>query len=152
MGAKLFQQVISNLELCDLVVIGQKYTWMNNREGNEFVMERLDRAFATVEWVNMYPLYSLRNLPIIRSDHGPILLDFELQTPFRSRPFRFELMWTKHPNCKSMIQQAWSANSTGSRASELRCKILNVKKAAIEWNKSVFGKVERDIKLKQAQL
>ncbi|XP_075675158.1 uncharacterized protein LOC142644424 [Castanea sativa] len=151
-GARLFQEVISNLQLCDLAATGQKYTWMNNREENEFVMERLDRAFATLEWVNRYLLYSLRNLPIIRSDHGPILLDFELQTPFRPRPFRFEFMLTTHPNCKSMIQQAWSANLTGSRAAQLRCKILNVKKIAVQWNKFVFGKVGRDIKLKQAQL
>ena len=51
-----------------------------------------------------------------------------------------------------MIQQAWSAKSTGSRAAQLRYKILNVKKIAIEWNKSVFGMVERGIMLKQAQL
>nr|POE50299.1 hypothetical protein CFP56_48007 [Quercus suber] len=152
MGAKLFQQVISHLQLCDLAASRRKHTWMNNREGNELVMERLNKAFAFVEWVNMYPLYSFRNLPIIRSDHGLILLDFEFQTPFRSRLFRFELMWTKHPNCKSMIQQAWSAKSTGSRAAQLRCRILNVKKTTVEWNKYVFGKVERDNKFKQAQL
>ena len=95
-------------------------------------MERIDRAFATMEWVNTYPLYSLRNRPIIRSDHGPILLDFEHQTPFRARPFRFELMWTTHPNCKSMIQQAWAVNSTGSRVAQLRCKLLNVKRTIVE--------------------
>ena len=55
---------------------------MNNKE-NDFVMERLDRSFANVEWVNLYLLYSLRNLPIIRSNHGPIILDFDYQTPFR---------------------------------------------------------------------
>ena len=43
---------------------------MNNREDNEFIMERLDRAFASIEWINMYPSYSLRNLPIIKFDHG----------------------------------------------------------------------------------
>lgn len=55
----------------------QKFAWMNNREEDSFVMERLDRAFASVEWVNSYPYYALKNLPIIDSDNGPILLDFE---------------------------------------------------------------------------
>ena len=51
-----------------------------------FVMERLDRAFAYVEWINTYPYYVLCNHPILRSDHGSILLDFEMQQPFRRRP------------------------------------------------------------------
>jgi len=51
---------------------------MNRREEEKFVMERLDRAFASVDWINAYPNYALKNLPIIQSDHGPIILDFEL--------------------------------------------------------------------------
>ena len=62
---------------------------MNKMENEDFVMERLDRAFGSVEWVNKYLFYSLMNLPIVRSDHGLIILDLELQTPFMKRPFRF---------------------------------------------------------------
>lgn len=91
-------------------------------------MERLDKAFAIVEWINMYPSYSLRNIPIIRSDHGPVILDFDYQTPFRKRPFRFEHMWTTHPSCKDMVQQAWVFNSHGSRVEQLRKKTLNCHK------------------------
>ena len=53
-GAKLFQQVISELHLCNLVAIGQKFTWANNKKDEGFVMERLDRAFVNVDWVNSY--------------------------------------------------------------------------------------------------
>ena len=81
--------VLSDLQLCDLMAYGQQFTWMNKRE-DSFVMERLDKAFASTEWINHYHLYYLRNLPIIKSDHGPVILDFEHQTPFRNRPFRFE--------------------------------------------------------------
>lgn len=56
---------------------GQQFSWMNKREEESFVMERLDRVFACVEWINQYHLYYLRNLPIIKSDHGHIILDFE---------------------------------------------------------------------------
>ena len=103
-GATLLQQVIIDLQPCDLAAIGQRFTWMNNREDDDLVMERLDRAFATFEWVNMYPLCSLRNMPILHSDHGPIVLDLDVQGPFRKRPFRFEQMWTTHPTCHDMIQ------------------------------------------------
>ena len=111
-----FQQVLKDLQLCDLSASGQRFTWMNKREDEDFVMERLDRAFGSVEWVNQYPYYSLKNLPIIRSDHGPILLDIEVQTPFRKRPFRFELMWLNHEDCIEMVHHAWDLHSIESRA------------------------------------
>ena len=87
------------------VATGQKFTWMNKRENEGFVMERLDRAFANVDWVKSYPQYSLHNLPIVDFDHGPILLNFEHQPPFRIRPFRFELMWINHPSCMKFIDK-----------------------------------------------
>ena len=46
-SAELFQQVLSDLQLCDLMVTRQQFTWMNKREEEYFVMERLDRAFAS---------------------------------------------------------------------------------------------------------
>ncbi|KAL0008898.1 hypothetical protein SO802_010400 [Lithocarpus litseifolius] len=148
------KEVVSNgiLQLCELAAFGQRFTWINNREEVDFVMERLDRAFASVDWVNMYPLYSLRNHPIVRSNHGPIILDLELQTPFRKRPFRFEHMWITHSSCKCMVQQAWDLQSNQSRTIQLRKKLTIVKKMNVEWNKKVFGKVENEIKLKQNQL
>ena len=107
-GAESFQQMIDDLALCELVSSGQKFTWMNRREEDGFVMEKLDRAFASIEWVNSYPKYVLRNLPIVRPDHGPILLDCESSTPFRRRPFRFEKMWLSHSSCKSVVQKSWA--------------------------------------------
>ena len=98
-GSKLFQHVIDKFQFCDLEATRQWFTWMNNRSENDFVMERLDRAFASVEWINSYPHYALRNHPIYHFDHGPIILDFEFQHPFRKRPFRFGRMWISHPNC-----------------------------------------------------
>ena len=151
-GVDLFQQVISELQLCDLVATGQRFTWMNNRKEDEFVMERLDRAFASVEWVNTYPHYALKNHPIIRSNHGPILLDFKYQHPFSKRPFRFECLWITHFACKDMIQQAWRLHTNSLRAAQLNNKLSNVRKEATNWNRSVFGRVEIEIKRKMVQL
>ncbi|XP_023911621.1 uncharacterized protein LOC112023233 [Quercus suber] len=151
-GASLLQQLIDDLELCELVAKGQKFTWMNNREEGNFVMEKLDRAFASVDWVNAYLNYALRNMPIIRSDHGPIVLDFETQFPFQRRPFRFERMWASHPTWKEVIQKAWSSFSYGIKAYQLQNKLNRVRKDFFQWNKEVFGRVERDIQQKMVQL
>ena len=51
-----------------------------------------------------------------------------------------------------MIQNAWKVYTQGSRAFKLQHKLGKVRKKAIEWNKTVFGKVEKDIKEKQQKL
>ena len=124
-GVELFQEVISDLALCELASIGKKFTWMNKRDEEDFVMEMIDRAFVNVDWVNAYTNYALRNLPIIRSNYGPIILDFEYLQPFKRRPFRFKRMWLCHPTCKSMVQQAWNSHTVGSRTFQLRHKLLS---------------------------
>ena len=51
-----------------------------------------------------------------------------------------------------MIHQAWNLHIKGSRGAQLNNKLANVKKEAIGWNKSIFGKVELEIKKKLAEL
>ncbi|KAF3968914.1 hypothetical protein CMV_007252 [Castanea mollissima] len=115
-------------------------------------MERLDKAFASVEWINKYPLHSIKNLPIIRSDHGPILLDLEHQSPLRRRPFIFEYMWITHTDCKGMVRKAWDFHTQGSRAEQLKNRLSNVRRVALDWNRNVFGRAETEIWRKQNQL
>lgn len=65
------------LSLLPIVSKGLAFTWMNKRHGDEFVMEKLDRTFANLEWLEKFPQTMVRNLLIIGSDHGPIVLDTE---------------------------------------------------------------------------
>lgn len=125
---------------------------MNEHEDDSFIMERLDRAYASSEWINTYPHYALRNQPILRSDHGSIVLDFEYKQPFRKRPFKFEKMWLTHSNWKAIAQDAWSAQSNGSKAFNFQHKLKSIRRKFSEWNKNVFGKVEYQLKEKQRKL
>ena len=115
-GNLQLQLVLSALCLIPIDSKGLPFTWMNKRQGDEFVMEKLDRAFANTEWLDHFPHSVVRNLPIIRSDHGPIILDTDYPQQFRHRPFRFEWMWTTHPDCTPLINSAWSKNHAGSYA------------------------------------
>lgn len=96
--------------------------------------------------------YALRNLPIISSDHGPIILDFEFLQPYRRRPFRFERMCVSHPTCENVNERAWSSQSTGSRASQLKHKLFRVRKELLTWNKEVFRRLDHDIYQNQIQI
>ena len=68
-------------------------------------MKRLDRAFARVDWIHSYPYYCLRNQPILHSDHGPIIVDFEHQLLFRHRPFHFKHMWLLTPLARKLSNE-----------------------------------------------
>ena len=61
-------------------------------------------------------------------------------------------MWTSHPSCKEMIQLAWRSQNAGSRAAQLYSKLQKVRPDSSSWNKTVFGKVEPEIKNKLALL
>lgn len=117
---------------------------MNKREEGDFGMERLERAFASVEWINTYPSFAIRNLLILHLDHGPIILDLEFQHPFRHTLFL--------PLLKNVVQRAQDTHSAGSRAFHFKNKISRVWTYLITWNKEIFGKVEREIHQKQLQL
>lgn len=118
----------------------------------EFVMERLDRAFASLDWINSYPSYALRNHLILHSNHGPIILKFDPQHPFKHRPFSFEHMLLTHPSCKEIVQNAWNFQTFGSTAFQLKSKTSKLRDDLLYWNKYVFGKVELKIYQKQNQL
>ncbi|KAL2934123.1 Ribosome maturation factor RimM [Bienertia sinuspersici] len=51
------------------------YTWTNNRERDDLVLERLDKAYGNNGWKQTYPEAIIWNFPIFISDHGPIALD-----------------------------------------------------------------------------
>lgn len=53
---------------------------------------------------------------------------------------------------KAMIQKSWEVHTLGSRAFKLQHKLSSVRKRIIEWNRTVFGKVEKEIKEKQLKL
>ena len=151
-GNQMFQQILSDLCLMPIASKGLPFTWMNKRQGEAFVMEKLDRAFANTAWLDHFSHSIVHNLPIIRSDHGPIILDTEYTQPYRHRPFRFEWMWTTHPDCATIINLAWSKKYDGSHAYILGKKINTIKDDFSKWNKAVFGMVERDIEKKRADL
>lgn len=125
---------------------------MNEHEDDTFIMERLDRAYASIEWINAHPHYELRNQPILRSDHGSMVLDFEVRQSYRKRPSRFERMWLTHADCKNVAQVAWPTQAKRSRAFKFQQNIKNIRSTFTEWNRKVSGRVKNELKEKQRKL
>ncbi|KAL5767157.1 hypothetical protein ACOSQ2_013940 [Xanthoceras sorbifolium] len=69
----------SIVELCDFVDLGFSgplFTWNNKRGGSRNVQERLDRFFATSQWVNLFSGIKVEHLGFMFSDHRPISAKF----------------------------------------------------------------------------
>ncbi|KAF3968805.1 hypothetical protein CMV_007346 [Castanea mollissima] len=61
-------------------------------------------------------------------------------------------MWKTYPSCKNVVQQAWSNNTMGSRAYQLMHKVKRIRKDFIQWNREVFGILDKEIQQKMKQL
>lgn len=89
--------MISNLELCELAASRQKYTLMNKRDEGDFEMERLERAFASVEWVNAYPFMPFKISPFYIQTMVQSSLTLNSNTLFGIDLFDLN-MWLTHPS------------------------------------------------------
>ena len=93
----------------DLGFEGPEFTWCNMQEGDSRVLLRLDRALATLEWIDHHKNVKVHHLVESTSDHCALLLTDAAVTQELSskRRFHFEAMWTKRVECKDIIQGAW---------------------------------------------
>lgn len=99
-----FRSVIDDLQLDELHLSGRLFTWSSGRD--KPTLERLDRAFATVEWLEQYSNHHLRCLSSDCSDHAPLLLVLNSE-PWATPHFRFDLYWTKIDGFLDTVSAAW---------------------------------------------
>ena len=134
-----FSEVIDELQLRDLPLVGGSYTWcggLNNRSAS-----RLNRFLVSEEWESHFSNLSQSLLLKSISDHAPILLDGG-RIRGRKTPFRFKNMWLKVEGFKDLVRKWWSCyNFSGSYNHILACKLKALKQDLKVWNREVFGNV-----------
>lgn len=129
------KQVIDTHGLIDLGFIGSASTWTNRRASTANIQERLDKGFANANWQIHFPNATIYHLVALNSDHKPLLLDTNPRLQTTPQPFRFESMWTLHPNTGLIISKAWNRGHT------LTSKLKNTKMALKDWNRRGFGHI-----------
>lgn len=67
-----FRDAIDERNLKDLGCFGYKFTW-SNRRGDNIIEERLDRALANDDWMDLFPSLRVENIVWDSSDHLPLL-------------------------------------------------------------------------------
>jgi hypothetical protein len=96
-----FRRALNHLEVREIQLVGRKYTWTNSQAN--LTMTRIDKAFCTTHWENLYANPVAQALSSAVSDHCPLLL---VPVYFRRvKPkFKFECFWTEMDGFKECVQ------------------------------------------------
>ncbi|CAI9777924.1 unnamed protein product [Fraxinus pennsylvanica] len=135
------KEAIEDCQISDLGMDGYQFTWCKSRGSPGWIEERLDRAFTSSNWTEVFPGAKVNNLGFFSSDHAPIFLQPVAVIPWQStRRFRFENMWLREEDCKQVIYSSWDKsvgepllNRIKDRGEDLLCwggsglRKLNVK-------------------------
>ncbi|KAK9996993.1 hypothetical protein SO802_021679 [Lithocarpus litseifolius] len=126
------------------------------RHGDAFVEQRLDRAYASEEWRELYPQSKVFHTSAAYSDHEPILLNTE-PTVTRHRCSkkiqRFEEKWVAHPECEDRVRFSWvQTQPIGSPMFRLFEKIKRCRMDLVRWSRHTFGNSRDHINAKQGEL
>ena len=93
------KELLFYLAAVDLGFVGNKFTWTNRRWGRHAIRERLDRGIANIDWRLAFPRASVYHLGAVNSNHCPLIINDNPVDSFLPKPFRFEAVWAKDPQC-----------------------------------------------------
>ena len=127
-----FARFLNEQLLSELFLQGRLFTWSSEREHP--TLERIDRAFATTDWLDGYPDHRLRALSTDCSDHAPLLLQ-ATTTTWATKRFRFETIWTRFDGFMQVVSEAWVCPLQNADAFRvLDHRLRNTAKALKSWS------------------
>ncbi|KAH7864841.1 hypothetical protein Vadar_034499 [Vaccinium darrowii] len=147
-----FHDLISDCGLVDLEFKGPRFTWRNNRSGENFIMERIDMVFANSKWRELYDKAMVFVEPAIGSDHNPLILNTDVPFNKVGKPFRFESFWVTEDGCKTVVEESWKRGQEGPLMYSLCKKLRHCKDNLKSWSKDNFGDLRLKINHAKEQL
>ncbi|OMP12130.1 reverse transcriptase [Corchorus capsularis] len=131
-----FRNMMDTCGLFDLHYQGQRFTWLDKRES--LIKERIDRAIANMQWMETFAKTQVFNLPIVGSDHSPILVDSNFCDKKVPKQFKFEIIWDEKEECEQIIRDGWSSAFQGSHSYQVVQKLKKCRRMLIAWSKKAF--------------
>lgn len=104
-----FNNFLMKVGLSDVGYKGSKFTWTNNRKGDENILERLDQFLVNGDFLAKYDLPIVTHLSRFALDHSSILCENSTNMKFKSR-FHYMRVWESHPGFKAFIEENWQGS------------------------------------------
>jgi hypothetical protein len=127
-----FRCLVKDCGLFDLGYKGPAYTWTNKRFDSYPTYERLDRFLGNAEWCTSFPGTTVYHLPMLRSDHSPILAILDSNRGKNSKLFRFENYWLLNEDFEDITSVSWQK----SNSRPFHMKTFYLARDLVKWNKS----------------
>ncbi|XP_074288211.1 uncharacterized protein LOC141613378 [Silene latifolia] len=112
---------------------GPQFTWANKRDSKNLILERLDRGYASQDWLLSYPEAHIQNLDIFLSDHAPILLDLSARSTKPKRPYRVDIWCLQNAEIQYLVSSIWQRFSSTPVASSVTMKLSLIRSGILKW-------------------
>lgn len=133
-----FAEWIFDQALVDVGYDGPCMTWKRGNSDATFKSARLDRALGDGDWIMRFQNASMQHLPMVHSDHSPLLMKTNGKTGDRhNQCFKFQAAWLSNEGLEQTIRDKWNPNG------KLRENIRTIIPALEYWSKHVFGSIRR---------
>nr|XP_009794930.1 PREDICTED: uncharacterized protein LOC104241686 [Nicotiana sylvestris] len=101
---------VTTMETCgliDIVYVGPKHTWCNNRRPRKRIWNRLDRILINDQWAQKFQQNYVRHLVRTGSDHRPLLMKCRNDQQEVIKYFKFLNFWVHQPGFMDIVQDLW---------------------------------------------
>lgn len=78
---------------------------MRGREISIFKVVRLNRTLCYVDWLDQFKDTKVMHLPVVNSDHSPLLIKFGESVINIPRFFKFQAAWVCHPGLEEVVRK-----------------------------------------------
>ncbi|PWA71655.1 reverse transcriptase [Artemisia annua] len=134
-----FQNFIASASILEVPYTGLYFTWSNQRCGEAFIRERIDRAFGNINLFELYPYHCLLHKPLIGSDQVPLIYCSQSSSSNKCYWFCFESMWTTHEDCETIVREAWLNLCTDNNLQTLKNNLSICARKLKQWSKCSLG-------------
>ncbi|GER55597.1 non-ltr retroelement reverse transcriptase [Striga asiatica] len=138
-----FQEFIINMQMQEVAQLGSFFTWGNNREGDGYVEERLDKIFVSFEWGVKFPNMVASNFYRSTSDHNVLLFDTDKQLERRHKRFQFSSQWANMEGVQDAVKDGWQVEVEGSAMYQVHQKVKHTRMSLLAWHKPVHRNSEK---------
>ncbi|XP_021751084.1 uncharacterized protein LOC110716759 [Chenopodium quinoa] len=127
-----FQEWKLDSRLIDIPFTGPTFTWTNGHNTGQPTFERLDKAYASQNWLLHHPEASLLHQPILFSDHAAIILRENKNSEGR-KPYRIDNWCLLSKEVASIITLSWALDFSGSPMYTISRKLENLRSKLLKW-------------------
>ncbi|KAF7821099.1 reverse transcriptase [Senna tora] len=139
-----FRNFLDSAGFSDMALQGGRFTWCNNRDYG-CVRERIDRCLFNEAWNFLFPSAWLETVPVVESDHSPLILRFCKPPSKSGKFFKFEQFWLENDECLPIIQEAWQETNSSDGLRAISHKINEVSAKLQVWEKNTFKRADKEI-------